>query len=173
MLSSVFRKSVILASVPVRLDGKSSRPGGPSAPNTYARRIEDVAAIRSLGTSEAQANLAKDADAVAALFADDAIDMPPNMPATVGKEAIRASYASEFELGGETTELTITSVEIDGMDGLAFDRGTYSWTGIPPGMTEPITDTGKYFGIARQQEDGSWLWTATIWNSDIPLPQPE
>ena len=134
---------------------------------------EDVAAISSLATSYAQANLAKDADAVATLYADDAIEMPPNMPATVGTDAIRERYASAFELGMESSEFTMTSAEIDGLNGLAFDRGTWVWIGIFPGMTEPITDTGKYLGIARQQEDGSWLWTATIWNSDIPLPQPE
>jgi ketosteroid isomerase-like protein len=103
----------------------------------------------------------------------DAVEMPPNEPATVGRAAIRHRYASWFEVGAETSEFTLTSVDIDGMDGLAYDRGTWTWTGIPPGMTELITDTGKYLGIARRQEDGTWLWTAVIWNSDLPLPQPE
>ena len=134
---------------------------------------EDVAAIKSLGTSYTQAELAKDVDAMAALLADDAILMPPNEPAIVGKEAIKARAASAFELGMEASEFTITSVEIDGVDGLAFDRGTWSWTGVPPGMTEPMTDTGKYVHILRRQEDGSWLIAVDIWNSDTPLPEPE
>jgi uncharacterized protein (TIGR02246 family) len=134
---------------------------------------EDIAAIRSLGTSYAEANLAKDADAVAAVYATDAIEMPPNRPAIVGVEAIRASYQSAFESGMESTEFTVTSVAIDGMNGLAFDRGTWSWTGTPPGMSEPVTETGKYLTIARRQEDGSWLWTADIWNSDTPIPEPQ
>jgi len=134
---------------------------------------EDIAAIRSLGTSYAQANLANDADAVAAVYATDAIEMPPNEPASVGSAAIRDRYAGSFELGVQTSEFTLTAVEIDGMDGLAFDRGTWAWIGIPPGMTEPITENGKYISIVRRQEDGTWLWTSTIWNSDTPLPQPE
>ncbi len=133
----------------------------------------DIAAVQSLGDAYAQANLANDADAVAALYAVDAIEMPPQMPATVGRDAIRAKYASGFEAGMESTDFTVTSVEIDGMDGLAYDRGTWSWTGVPPGMTEPTTDVGKYLVIARRQEDGSWVWTAGIWNSDLPLRQPE
>ena len=133
----------------------------------------DIAAIRDLGTAYAEANLAKDADAVAALYAEDAIEMPPNEPATVGRAAIRDRYAAGLELGGEAREFTLTSVEIDGMGGLAYERGTWTWTGVPPGMTEPITDTGKYIAIARRQEDGAWLWTAVTWNSDLPLPQPE
>ena len=131
---------------------------------------EDVAAVRDLGTSYAEASLAADADAIAALYTESAVEMPPNMPTREGRAAIHAAYEGE---GGVTQEFAVTSLEIDGIDGLAFDRGTWSWTGIPPGMTEPATDTGKYLSIARKQEDGSWLWTRVIWNSDLPLPQPE
>lgn len=134
---------------------------------------EDVTAIRSLGETYAQAVLAMDADAVAVLYADDAIEMPPNEPARVGREAIRERYAGAFQLGMASSEFTITSVDIDGMDGLAYDRGTWTWTGTPPGMTEPVTETGKHVSVVRRQEDGSWLWTAVIWNSDLPLPQAE
>ncbi len=105
---------------------------------------QDVTAIRSLGESYAQAVLAMDADAAAALYADDAIEMPSNEPATVGREAIRERYTGAFQLGMASSEFTLTSADIDGMDGLAYDRGT--WT---------------------------WLWTVAIWNSELPLPQPE
>jgi uncharacterized protein (TIGR02246 family) len=134
---------------------------------------DDVAAIRALGTSYAQSNLANDADAVAAVYATDAVEMPPNMPARVGNAAIRDAYAEFFGLSVEVSEFTLTAVEIDGVDGMAFDRGTWTWTGTPPGMTEPVSENGKYLGVARRQEDGAWLWTSVIWNSDVPLPQPE
>ncbi|MGD2124184.1 MAG: SgcJ/EcaC family oxidoreductase [Gemmatimonadota bacterium] len=133
----------------------------------------DLTAIRELGTSYATANVAMDADAVAALYTEDAIEMPPNEPATEGRAAIRERYASYLAADAETTEFTVVSVEIDGMDDLAFDRGTWSWTGTPPGMAEPMTETGKYLSIARRQADGSWLWSRVIWNSDLPLPEPE
>jgi len=134
---------------------------------------EDVAAIRSLAASYAQASMARDVDAIAALYTDGAVVMPANEPAIVGKEAIRAHIASEYELGVETREFTLTPVEIDGVAGLAFDRGTWSWTGVPPGMTEPVTETGKYVVILRRQEDGSWLYAVDIYNSDTPPPEPE
>jgi ketosteroid isomerase-like protein len=134
---------------------------------------EDVAAIRTLGASYTQALLAGDADGVAAQWVDAGIEMPPNVPAAAEKAAIRARYAEAFQLGLEMQSFTITPVEIDGMDGLAFERGTYTWSGILPGESEPTTDSGKYLGISRRQQDGSWLWTATIWNSDLPLPQPQ
>jgi len=142
-------------------------------PATAPLSDADIAAISDLGSSYASANIAGDADAVAALYTEDAIEMPPNEPATQGRAGIRERYASYFALDAETIEFTVTPVEIDGMADLAFDRGTWTWTGIPPGMTESTTDTGKYLGIVRRQADGSWLWTAVIWNSDLPLPEPE
>jgi uncharacterized protein (TIGR02246 family) len=142
-------------------------------PATVPLSDEDVTAIRELASSYAAANLAADADAVAALFAEDAIEMPPNEPATQGRAAIRERYAGYFAIEAETTSFEVTPVEIDGMDDLAFDRGTWSWAGIPPGMTESTTDTGKYLAISRRQADSSWLWSAVIWNSDLPLPEPE
>ena len=134
---------------------------------------EDVASIRSLATSYAQAYMAKDVDAVAAVFTNDAVQMPPDVPAQVGIAAIRSFYEDAFGAATDMGEFTVTPVEIAGMDGLAYDRATWSWTGVMPGMTEAITMTGKYVAILRRQEDGAWLWTATIWNGDQPLPQPE
>lgn len=141
-------------------------------PAAVTLTVEDTAAIRDIGTSYAQANIAGDADAVAALYSEDAVEMPPNLPAREGRAAIRESYAEFFGLDVEVSEFTLNSVELDGANGVAFERGTWTWTGIPPGMTESMSDTGKYIGIARKQADGSWLWTSVIWNSDVPLPQP-
>jgi uncharacterized protein (TIGR02246 family) len=133
----------------------------------------DVAAVRALGTSYAQAYLAKDPAAAAALFAEDGVEMPPNRPSNVGRDAIRAGWAAGFDAGVEASVFTLTSAAIDGEGGLAYDRGAYVWTGTAPGLPEPMTDSGTYVSIARRQEDGSWLYAAVIWHSDLPLPQPE
>jgi ketosteroid isomerase-like protein len=137
---------------------------------------EDVAALRDLGQSYVRGFSANDAGAVAAVYAEGAVEMPPNIPARDGVDAIRAAYASYFEAGAETVEFTMTAAEIDGIGGVAFDRGTWLWTGREGGRTEHVTQTGKYLSIARRQEDGSWRYAAMIWNSDHPLeqlPSPE
>ncbi len=133
----------------------------------------DVAALRSLDTSYAEAILNEDADAIAALYAEDAVEMPPNAPANVGREAIRAWYATAVFAAADYDDFAITPGEIDGVNGLAFNRGSYAFTTVSPGMTEPVTTTGKYLVIARKQPDGSWLWTADIWNADAPQPSIE
>jgi ketosteroid isomerase-like protein len=63
----------------------------------------------------------------------------------------------------------MTAVEIDGHDDLAFDRGTWSWTGREAAGMELVTQTGNYLSIARRQTDGSWRYSAMMWNSDTPL----
>jgi len=131
---------------------------------------EDATAVRQIGLAYAAAVLAGDADAVVALYAADAVEMPPNSPTRAGLAAIRGGYEGEMEVA---QAFTVTSAEVDGRGDLAYDRGTWSWTGIVEGMTEPVTETGKYVAIAREQEDDSWLWQAVIWNSDTPLPGQE
>lgn len=127
----------------------------------------DVAALRGMGATYAQAVLAQDAAAVAVLYADDAVEMPPNVPARVGRAAIRAAYESPPV---PSSSFALTAVQIDGRGDLAYDRGTWTWTGVIPGQAQSVADHGKYLAIARRQADGSWLWTAVIWNSDTPLP---
>ena len=131
---------------------------------------EDVAAIRAIGASYAEAALAGNRDAAAALFADDAVFMAQGAPAIEGRAAIWA--ALEPPPGITTQEATVTSLEIDGYGDLAYDRGTFSRTVTMEGVAEPITYTAKYLVIARKQDDGSWLWSIDIWNTDAPMPQP-
>jgi len=133
----------------------------------------DVTALQNLRASYTRAYLAKDADATAALYAEEAVLMPPNMPVTVGREAIREWFTAAFAPGVEVSDFALTPVEVYGVGDLAYDRGTYSETAIVPDSPEPVVDTGKYMVIARRQEDGSWLWTVDMWSSDLPLPQPQ
>jgi len=99
--------------------------------------------------------------------------MPPGGPVIVGKEAIRAFITAQFTSDAVTTELVFTSIQTDGVGDLAFDRGTYTWTGTAPGASDPVTEIGKYLVIARRQADGSWQSAVETWNSDAPPPQPE
>ena len=131
---------------------------------------EDVAAIRALDAQWAEAELAGNWDGVAAVMAEDVINMPPEMPPIVGLTAWREHVET---LDMTVTELTATTLEIDGLGTLAYLRGTYSQTYTVGESPEPISVTGKHLAILQKQPDGSWLVTRWIWNSDLPLPQPE
>ncbi len=130
---------------------------------------DDVAAITSRTETFRQAILAGDWAAVAGVFTQDGMLMPPNEPAAQGRAAIQEWLAATFG-AVSFTEFTNPPVEIDGRGGIAYSRGTFSFAYTAEGMAEPFTDTGKYLVIWKKQADGAWLAVANPWNSDLPLP---
>ncbi len=142
-------------------------------PGVGALSDVDVAAIRDLGEREiVEALLAEDWDRFVATFTEDAIRMPPNEPLHQGREAIR-DWA-ETNWGPLTvTEFTQTMSGIEGQGDLAYVRGSYSATSEVPGLVEPVSDVGKVVAILRKQDDGRWLLSVVIYNSDLPLPLME
>jgi uncharacterized protein (TIGR02246 family) len=137
------------------------------APEVGPLSEEDVAAIKASPDAFAKTVLAGDWAAYAALYTEDGVFMPPNMPVVEGRAAIQA-WMEPFP---PFTQYELTIVQIDGRGNLAFVRGTYSMTLIVEGTPEPIHDIGKYVEIWRKQQDGKWLLALDIWNSDLPLPE--
>jgi uncharacterized protein (TIGR02246 family) len=157
-------RSVLLAALALALASTACQPPAQEAAGLSE---EDVATIAASPDAFAEAMLAGDWAAVAALYTEDAVFMHPNRPAVEGRAAIQARMEQlrPFE------QFEATIVEIDGRGDLAFVRATYSETYTVEGTPEPIHDTGKYVEIWRKQPDGSWLIAVEIWNSDLPLPE--
>ena len=134
---------------------------------------EDITAIRDLGEREVvEALLAEDWDRFVATFTEDAVRMPPNEPLHQGRQAIRDWVETNW--GPLTlTEFTQTMSSVDGRGDLAYARGSYSATTEIPGLCEPVGDVGKVVAILRRQDDGRWLISVAIYNSDLPLPPME
>ncbi|UCC85246.1 MAG: DUF4440 domain-containing protein [Gemmatimonadota bacterium] len=148
--------------------GLASTACQPPAQEAAGLSEEDVAAIESTVASFVQTALANDFAEWPALHTEDALCLPPNQPAVKGRAAIQR-WGEAFSL----TELTITLLEIDGRDGFAYGRSTYSYSGTvtAEGMSVPVMDSGKGMVVLREQADGSWLIAVNIWNSDLPLPE--
>lgn len=138
----------------------------------------DIAAIKEVTQQWAAHGKMGHAEVVAKLYTEDAIELPPYMSAVKGRAAIQERIAEAI---AGVTDITITSVEIEGMGGIAFDRGTYSVTVEEeeterqmkmegPMMERPTTVTGKYIAVLRKQADGAWLLSRLIWNEDVPPP---
>ena len=143
-------------------------PEAPAAGAAAAAPAElseaDRLAIQQSSDTFVQNVRAGDFAAVAALYTPDAIVMPPNAPSATGRAAIEQLLGafppmSAFELNSAT---------VDGRGDLAFVHGTYIMTMSMPDGTA-VTDTGKYIEIRRRQ-DGRWLISHDIFNSDLPVP---
>ncbi len=125
-------------------------------------------ALEARAEAFAAAMNARDYDAVAALYAPDAVVMAPDVPAVTGRDAIRDMMARpEAQMPeGAVFALRVMSVTANGP--LAVERGEWSadFTG-PDGS--PMTMRGKYLA-EWHNIDGEWLMVSDIWNNDTPAP---
>jgi len=139
----------------------------PAPPDTSAA---DLAAVNAVRDAWVAAYNAADADGVASLYSEDAIDMPTNEPTVAGRAAIRERAAAQFGMAKATA--TVTADETQLMGDWAFDRGTYSVTMTPAAGGDPMTVDGRYVVILHRQADGSWKLVRGIDNTPMPVPMP-
>jgi uncharacterized protein (TIGR02246 family) len=128
----------------------------------------DEAVIDRLRDSHVAALNAGDADAWAACFTDDGVQMPPHFAANVGKTAVRGWSQGFLNLFGCRFSLSVDEVRV--VADWAFERGRYTITLIARAGGERMDDSGKYITVYQRQSDGSWKMARDIWNSDQPVP---
>ena len=96
-----------------------------------------------------------DAEALTALYADDAVLLPPDHEPIHGREAIGQFWRDGTDTGLEVSTLRL---EVDGS--VAYLVGRYR---LPPTDLEDA-DSGQYVLCLKRQQDGAWKLTADIWN---------
>ncbi len=133
-----------------------------------ARGANDPAII-AVADQYVKATLAGDAKAIAALYTDDAVEMPPNAPAVKGRAAIQQLYEMNFK-AAKISDFSLTHVESRSSGDTGYDTGTFRQTVTPTGGTA-MKDTGKYVVILKRT-GGSWKVAYAIYNSDLPPPPP-
>jgi uncharacterized protein (TIGR02246 family) len=117
----------------------------------------DRTAIRAASQKYVEADAKRDADAMMELVAEGAVYMPSSAPMIVGREAIRT-----FLKPHPWDKITQTPAEIEGRDGVAYERGSYTV------LYQGKTFTGFYIDVWTKQPDGAWRVTRKIWNTDKP-----
>ena len=129
-------------------------------------RAADEASIRSINPAWFKAYNAGDAEAVAALYADDAVLNIPGVPATRGRTAIREALAKDIagSVAGGLTNIPGPSPEFGVSGDLGWEWSTYSVTD----KSGSTVDRGKYVTVYARKE-GKWLIIRDIWNSNGPM----
>ena len=105
----------------------------------------------------------KDSAGLAELYAEDGMRLPPDASRTVGREAIEAMFAGEFEAGLANLRLDATEFGHDGDLGWVVGNSTIEF---PTGDTMG-TGTGNYVVVYRKEDDGVWRIMIDTWN-DAP-----
>ena len=117
-------------------------------------------AIRKLSADYETAHLAGDGKALARLFGDDAVIIPPGKPAIEGRKPIDEFFSGIT--GGTGLKTETLRVEVHGS--IAYAYGTNSWS---------ENDERRYFHYVDiySLEDGEWKFQLLSWNSSEGISQ--
>jgi uncharacterized protein (TIGR02246 family) len=132
------------------------------------------AIVQALKDNEAQWNndfAAKNADKLAAHYADNAVLMSPGMPAANGKAGIRKVFMEMVGDPALSLQFHASRVEVAQSGDMAFTQGSYQMTMTDPASKKVIHDRGSYVTTYGKQADGSWKAVADIATSEVP-PAP-
>jgi ketosteroid isomerase-like protein len=110
-----------------------------------------------------------DADAMANLYAEDALLMPPNAPAVSGRAGIRTFLGNEAS-SSKANGISLKNGTVTGA-GVSGDMGWISGNYSVTDKTGATVDSGSYLSV-HHRVNGAWLYIRDIWNSDRPLPAP-
>jgi uncharacterized protein (TIGR02246 family) len=130
------------------------------------------AELAKVSDAYVKASLAADAKAIAALYTEDAVEMPPNQPLLKGRAAIEQYYTKQFGGSAKLQSLALTKIESNASGDIGYEVGTYRQT-ITDGQ-HPINDAGKYT-VVMKRVGGVWKVAYAIYNSDTPptaMPTP-
>ncbi|MBS0378522.1 MAG: SgcJ/EcaC family oxidoreductase [Proteobacteria bacterium] len=128
----------------------------------------DAPSIEAVSAAWKQAFNARDAEAVAKLYAPDAILAAPGLAPVRGREAI-AAYFRQTVAGFASAGVTVADAPM-GASGTSGNLG-YDWkTYVITNASGTVVDRGKLLTLYRR-DHGHWLISGDTWNSDLAPPR--
>jgi uncharacterized protein (TIGR02246 family) len=139
---------------------KTAEPAPEAAAKPDMAKLK--ADVQALETAWANADNARDTNAIAAFYADDAVSLSNNKPMVSGKAAIRADIAESL-----SKRVKGATVAYDVMD-VYGDENTVTEVGKTTGKdaTGKVTYTGKYMAV-WEKRDGKFVCMRDISNDDV------
>jgi ketosteroid isomerase-like protein len=107
-----------------------------------------------------------DVAAVAAMYADDGMRMPPDMPMVKGRAAIQEQIQAGLDRGMVQVKIAVDDSHTSGEMGHA--RGTF----VGMDAEGNKIAVGKWANVAKMV-DGQWQIVYDIFNYDAPMPAGE
>ena len=114
--------------------------------------VDHTEGVRGLLAAYERHYNAGDANALARLYAEDAVLLAPGRKAIRGREPI-----ARFWQGGMGTGLSLEGMVVGADGAVGFAAGAYHFP----------SDSGKFMLGAVREETGEWRIAADIWNADM------
>ena len=109
-----------------------------------------------------------DAARLAALYAEDAVSMPPNSPTLKGRKALEEDFKAFLSANIARHETTVDQIVREG--DIAIEVARYRMTQKPRAGGAEQVETGRHVQT-RRKIAGQWKIVVEIWNLDTPLPK--
>jgi uncharacterized protein (TIGR02246 family) len=139
----------------------------PAAPPPVDTAAEETA-LKATTAAWLDAYNAGDVEKIVALYAEDAVLMPPHAAVATGHAGIRAFLTTDTagaKAGG------VKLVPGAATAGVAGDTGWESGSYKVVDASGATVDSGSYLSVSRKS-NGKWLYIRDTYNSDRPLPAP-
>ena len=133
-----------------------------------ADSAKELAALQAADQAWVKAYNSGDADAMASLYEEQAVLLPPGAPSVNGRAAIRAFLAKDSaEAAKAGAAFSIGTKPAGGVSG---DMGWQSGNYVVKDKSGKVLDTGKYLSVSVKKGE-KWLYLRDTWNSDrSPAP---
>lgn len=136
------------------LAGLATAACNQAAPKTDTGPIEKQLQVNEARWNRAYA--ARDAAALAGMYADDAVLANPGEELVKGKEAIREATGAFAGDPNLKVAFRANRIQVARSGDLAYTRGRYTMTMTNRATNRPETSTGHYLTVWQKQADGSW-----------------
>ena len=136
---------------------------------TLALAAGDDARIRAGTASWMSSFNSGNAAGVVALYADNAVLMPPNAPSARGVAAIKDAITQEIA-GAKKAGITLASGTGDEV-GIAGDMAWHAGSYFVNDKSGKSVDKGKFLEV-WERKGGKWRIVRDIWNSSGAQPAP-
>ena len=130
---------------------------------SMADSAKEIAALQAADQNWAKAVNAGNADAVASLYDERAVLLPPGAPAVNGRAAIKAFFVKETAESQKAGVTFSLGAKPDG--GVSGDMGWQSGVYSVKDKAGKVLETGKYLSISMKK-GGKWLYVRDTWNAD-------
>jgi len=104
-----------------------------------------------------------DVERILSYWTDDAIALPPGLPAIIGKAALRHYVEDSLQIAGFKISWTSTAATVCVDLAYVFSGNTVKFNG-PDGML--VTTEGRAVTIWRREPDHEWRCVVDIWNAE-------
>ncbi|MDO8927530.1 MAG: SgcJ/EcaC family oxidoreductase [Bacteroidota bacterium] len=120
------------------------------------------AEIQALESSWAAADNARDATAIAAFYADDAVSLSNNKPMLVGKAAIQTDIEADLAKRTQGSTVSYDVLDVFGNENHVTEVGKATITDA----SGKVISTGKYMAV-WEKRNGKYICIRDIYNDDV------